>query len=131
GVPHVQAAWGEIELTGGFSATSAPATLKTDSLIALAPRARWTQPPALLAGKMPSSDYVNQVCLSASEAAALGFTSPSAAICKKVNFNVGRSKPATLTLVVVGVVSDVAMPSGVSGALAPYQLMSDQWVYAA
>jgi len=43
GVPHVQAAWGEIDLAGGFSATSTPATLRTDSLIALAPRARWTQ----------------------------------------------------------------------------------------
>jgi macrolide transport system ATP-binding/permease protein len=131
GVPHVQAAWGEIDLTGGFSTTSTPATLRTDSLIALAPRARWTQPPALLAGRMPSSDYVNQVCLSASEAAALGFTNPASAIGKTVTFSVAGAKPATLTLVVVGVVSDVAMPSGVSGALAPYQLMTDQWAYAA
>jgi ABC-type lipoprotein export system ATPase subunit/ABC-type antimicrobial peptide transport system permease subunit len=130
-VPHVQAAWGEVALTGGFSATSTPAALKTDSLIALAPRARWTQPPALLAGTMPSSDYVNQVVLSASEAAAMGFTNPASAIGKTITFSVAGAKPATLTLVVVGVVSDVAVPGGVSGALAPYQLMTDQWAYAA
>jgi macrolide transport system ATP-binding/permease protein len=131
GVPHVQAAWGEVELTGGFSTTSAPATLKTDALIALPPRARWTQAPALLAGQMPSSDSVSQVCLSASEAAALGFTKPASAVGKTVTFSVAGAKPVTLTLMVVGVVSDVAMPSGVSGALAPYQLMADQWGYAA
>jgi ABC-type lipoprotein export system ATPase subunit/ABC-type antimicrobial peptide transport system permease subunit len=130
-VPHVQAAWGEVALTGGFSSTSTPVTLKTDSLIALAPRARWTQPPALVAGGMPSSDYINQVVLSASEASALGYASPASALGKTVTFSVAGAKSATLSLVVVGVASDVAMPSGVSGALAPYQLMTDQWAYAA
>jgi len=131
GVPHVQAAWGDVALTGGFSTTSTPATLKTDSLIALAPRARWTSPPALLAGTMPSSDYVSQVVLSASEASALGFTNPASAVGKTITFSVAGAKPATITVVVVGVCSDVAMPSGVSGGLAPYQLLSDQWAYAA
>ena len=91
----------------------------------------WTEPPALVAGGMPSSDSLNQVVLSRSEAIGLGFKSPAAAIGKVVSFTVAANKPATLSLLVVGVVSDVAMPGGVSGALAPYELVRDQWAAAA
>jgi ABC-type lipoprotein export system ATPase subunit/ABC-type antimicrobial peptide transport system permease subunit len=126
-VQHVKAVWGEVALPGGFSATTAAPSLKTDRLIALAPRAWWTEPPALVAGAMPTSDSLSQVVLSRSEAIALGFTSPAAAVGKVVTFTVNAAKPATLSLLVVGVVSDVAMPGGVTGALAPYQLVRDQW----
>jgi macrolide transport system ATP-binding/permease protein len=131
GVTHVKAAWGEVALTGGFSATTAVPLIKTDQLIALEPRAWWTEPPPLVAGAMPSSDKLNQVVLSRSESVAVGFTSPGAAIGKVVTFTVTATKPATLSLVVVGVVSDVAMPGGVSGAFAPYDLVRDQWASSA
>jgi macrolide transport system ATP-binding/permease protein len=131
GLAHVQAAWGDVELTGGFSAGSSPAILRADRLVAFAPRARWSDPPTLLAGAMPSSDYANQVVLSSSEALALGFAGAADAVGKTVTFTVAATEPATITLVVVGVVSDVAMPPGVSGGLAPYGLMTGQWSAAA
>ena len=131
GVPHVQDAWGDVELEGAFSAGTSPSVLQTDRLIALAPRARWSVTPALLAGSMPISDYTNQVVLSSSEASALGFGDAASAIGKTVTFKVAATKTATITLVVAGVVSDLAMPAGTSGGLAPYGLMTGQWTAAA
>jgi len=127
GQPHVQAAWGELALTGGFSTESEPSTRKTDQLVALPPRAHITEPVALLAGRMPGSDAAVEVVLSSSQAAALGFADPAMALGKTVTFATAAPKLVPLTLVVVGVASDVAMPGGVSGALAPYQLVTDQW----
>ena len=131
GVPHVQAAWGEVGLNGGFSAGVANATLKTDRLLSLAPQARWTEPPALVAGVMPSSDSSAQVVISGTEASALGFASPAAALGRTVSFTIAAVKPVTVRLVVVGVVSDVSMPAGVSGGFAPYYLMTDEWASVA
>ena len=131
GVQHVKAAWGQVALTGGFSATTAAPSIKSDQLIALEPRAWSGETPALVAGVMPSSDTLDQVVLSRSEAMSLGFPSPAAAVGKVVRFTVTAGKPATLSLLVVGVVSDVAMPGGVSGALAPYDLVRDQWASTA
>ena len=131
GIPHVRAAWGDVELTGGFSANASSGAFKTDRLIALAPRARWSVPPPLLAGTMPTSDYVNQVVLSSSEASALGFPSAASGVGKAVTFTVAATRPTTVTLIVVGVVSDVAMPAGLSGGLAPYGLTTGAWSSAA
>src|SRR5207302_1130206 len=64
GVEHVKAAWGQVALTGGFSATAAAPSIKSDQLIALEPRAWRGEAPALVAGGMPSSDTLNQVVLS-------------------------------------------------------------------
>jgi ABC-type lipoprotein export system ATPase subunit/ABC-type antimicrobial peptide transport system permease subunit len=144
-VPHVAAAWGDVALSGGFTTTTTttgtvpgtttPSTTAkpviTDRLIALAPRARWSDPPRLLAGAMPSSDSVNQVVLGASEASDLGFASPADAIGRTVTFTVAAVKPVSVSVVVVGVVSDVAMPAGVSGAMAPYQFVTAEWAYVA
>ena len=127
GLPHVQAAWGQLSMQGTFVASSAAAGRPNDTLQALPPRSRWDGSVRLVAGSMPYSDTAHQVVLSAREAAALGFVSPRAAIGATVVFNDAAKKPSGLSLLVVGVAADSALPAGVAGGLAPYALMTDHW----
>ena len=127
GLPHVEAAWGQLSMTGTFVASSAVAGGTTDTLQALPPRSRWDGSVRLLAGTMPSSDAAREVVLSAREASALGFVSPRDAIGTTVVFTDAAKKPVRLSLLVVGVAADSALPPGVAGGLAPYALMTDHW----
>lgn len=127
GLPHVQAAWGQLSMTGTFVGPSAVTGGPTDTLQALPPRSRWDGSVRLVAGSMPSSDTARQVVLSAREAAALGYVSPRDAIGNIVVFTDAAKKPVKLSLTVVGVAADSAMPPGVAGGLVPYALMTDHW----
>ncbi len=127
GRPHVSAAWGDISMTGGFSAGgSAPAT-RSDVLLSLPPAAHASTAPPLVAGVLPNTDYAGSVVLSAREAAALGLGDPQAALGKTVTFTDSAPKPVSLSLLVVGVTSDVSMPSGVAGGYAPNGLVAAYW----
>ena len=125
--PHVQAAWGDVALSGGFGATSAAPARVTDQLLSLPPRADSDGSVALVAGGMPRSDAAAEVVLSAGTAAALGFATPSDAVGKAVIFTASAPKSTPLSLTVVGVASDASLPAGASGGLAPYQLVTGQW----
>jgi putative ABC transport system permease protein len=127
GLPHVEAAWGQLAMTGSFAASTAVVGGPSDTLQGLAPRSRWDGSIQLLAGSMPSSDTAHQVVLSAREAAALGFVSPRDAIGTTVLFTDSASKPAPLSLIVVGVAADSALPAGLAGGLVPYALMTEHW----
>ena len=144
-LPHVRASWGQLGMTGTFTgnrqspAASAPAAAPTGALVSLPPLGASSARPTLTAGRMPSSDAASEALLTDSEAVALGYRSPPGAVGTQVKFSAtsgdivpggGRhkvSKPADLTLLVVGIVSSNYMPSGAPGALAPNGLMRDYW----
>jgi ABC-type lipoprotein export system ATPase subunit len=125
--PHVQAAWGDVALGGGFGTTSAAPARLTDQLTSLPPRAYWDGSVALVAGRMPHSDAAAEVVLSAQVATALGFATPADAIGQTVMFTAAAQKSTPLSLTVVGVASDASLPRGAIGGLAPYQLVTTQW----
>jgi ABC-type lipoprotein export system ATPase subunit/ABC-type antimicrobial peptide transport system permease subunit len=145
--PHVRAAWGEVAMSGTFStgnAASASADAKpvtpTGVLVSLPPRASSSAVPVLSAGRLPAADGAKEILLSDSEAVALGFLSARGAIGTQVTYSatsgavivpgVDRNlvtKPLDLKLVVVGIVSGNAMPSGARGGLAPYGTARDYW----
>ncbi|HUZ86397.1 MAG TPA: ABC transporter ATP-binding protein/permease [Candidatus Baltobacterales bacterium] len=150
GLAHVRAAWGQLGMTGTFGgaapsagATSAPVAAPTGALVSLPPLHSSSALPTLIAGRLPSSDNASEVVLSDSEAAALGFQSPPAAIGTQVTFNAtygtlasaGARNPATHAvaqrLLVVGIVSGNYMPAGGPGGLAPYSLMRGYWTRVA
>jgi len=95
--------------------------------------------PSLLAGRLPASDVATEVLLTDGEAAALGYPSPAGAIGLQVKFvatsgnivpTVVRNpvtKPASLVVTVVGIVSSSYMPSSAPGALVPYGLIRSYW----
>jgi len=85
-LPHVEAAWGQLAMTGSFAGPNNSAGGGTDTLQALPPRSRWDGSVQLIAGSMPSSDAANQVVLSAREAALLGFGTPRAALGTTLTF---------------------------------------------
>ena len=125
--PHVLAGWGDITMVGGFTAgTTAPAQ-RTDVLISLPPIAHNDSSVTLLAGSLPATDRSSDVILGAREAAALGFGDPHSAIGKSVTFWDSAAKPVQLTLLVVGVASDVSMPAGFTGGFAPNGLLGSHW----
>jgi macrolide transport system ATP-binding/permease protein len=142
-VPHVRAAWGQIGMTGSFVPTSPVAggtsTLMPGELVSLPPLGGSSVRPTLTAGRMPASDAAAEVLLTDGEAVALGFTSPPGAIGTRMTFVATSgtivptvtlnqvTRPASLTLLVVGIVSDNYMPAGAPGALAPYSLMRTYW----
>jgi putative ABC transport system permease protein len=145
GLPHVKAAWGEIGLTGTFTAPNPPlgtGTVKTPPagvLVSLPMLSGSSVRPSLSAGRMPSSDSATEVLLTDSEAVALGYRSPPGALGTQVRFNATFgslvptlvrnqvTKPVTLDLLVVGIVSNNFTPSGAPGALAPYGVMRTYW----
>ncbi|HEY6875079.1 MAG TPA: ATP-binding cassette domain-containing protein [Candidatus Dormibacteraeota bacterium] len=126
-LPHVEAAWGQLAMTGSFAGPNNGAGGATDTLQALPPRSRWDGSVQLIAGSMPSSDAADQVVLSAREAALLGFGTPRAALGSTLTFKDSAKKPVALSLVVVGVAADAALPPGVAGGLVPYALLTDHW----
>ena len=143
GVEHVRAAWGQIGMTGTFNASNPLAGASTASpagqLVSLPPLASSSVRPELVAGRMPSGDSASEILLTDGEAAALGYPSAEGAIGTQLRFTATSgnivptvvrnqvTKPATMNVVVVGIVSNNYMPSGAAGALAPYQLMRSYW----
>ncbi len=127
GLPHVEAAWGQLSMPGSFEGPNAIVGGPSDTLQALAPRSRWDGSIRLVAGTMPTSDAAHQVVLSAREVALLGFPSPRDAIGSTVVFTDAAKKPVHLSLTVIGVAADSALPPGVAGGLVPYVLMTDHW----
>jgi ABC-type antimicrobial peptide transport system permease subunit len=95
--------------------------------------------PALVAGRLPSSDGAGEIVLTDSEARALGFQSPPGAVGVHVKFTASSgalvpsmtrnqvTNPQGLNLLVVGIVSSNYMPSGAPGGLVGYGAMSTYW----
>jgi ABC-type lipoprotein export system ATPase subunit len=127
GQPHVTAGWGDITMTGAFTTGTTAPVLRSDVLLSLPPLAHLDNSVTLLAGSMPATDGSSDVILSAHEAAALGFASPQAAVGRSVTFYDSAPKPVLLTLLVVGVASDVSLPSGFAGGFAPSGLVASHW----
>jgi hypothetical protein len=129
--PHVLAGWGDIMLGGGFTTATAAPPDRAAMLISLPPITHANGLVTLLAGTLPGTDRSNDVVLSAREAAALGFADPHAAVGQLVTFYDAADKPVPLTLLVVGVASDVSMPAGLTGGFAPNGLLASHWAAAA
>jgi putative ABC transport system permease protein len=141
-VRHVRAAWGQVGMTGTFSTTAIGAdTTATPAgqIVSLPPFGSSSVQPSLIAGRMPRSDVAAEVLLTDGEAAALGYPSPEGAVGIQVKFvatsgnivpTVVRNpvtKPASLVVTVVGIVSSSNMPSSAPGALVPYGLIRSYW----
>ena len=144
-LPHVRAAWGQIGMTGTFSAGpslgagNASGATPAGALVSLPPLRSSSALPSLAAGRLPSSDAASEVLLTDSEAVALGYRSPPGAVGTHVKFSatygdlvpsLARNKvsqPVPLNLLVVGIVSNNYIPAGAPGALAPYGLMRGYW----
>ncbi|TMC86472.1 MAG: ATP-binding cassette domain-containing protein [Chloroflexi bacterium] len=142
-LPHVRAAWGEIGMTGTFSAVAAPAAgvvpASAGALVSLPPLRSSSTVPTLIAGRMPGSDIATEILLTDSEAVALGYKSPPGAVGTRVKFTATSgamvpaltpnqvSQPVPMTFLVVGIISTDLMPAGTPGALAPDQLMRVYW----
>jgi ABC-type lipoprotein export system ATPase subunit/ABC-type antimicrobial peptide transport system permease subunit len=143
--PHVRAAWGLIGIGGTFTA-SAPAVSGTPApspqagqLVSLPPLASSSALPSPVYGRLPSNDSASEVVLTDTEAAALGFKFPYAAVGTTVKFSAAygglvpllvrneAKNPVPLTLLVSGVVSSNYMPAGAPGALVPYGVMRSYW----
>ena len=144
-LPHVRAAWGQIGMTGTFSAGpslgagNASGATPAGALVSLPPLRSSSALPSLAAGRLPSSDAASEVLLTDSEAVALGYRSPPGAVGTHVKFSAMYgdlvpslvrnkvSQPVALNLLVVGIVSNNYIPAGAPGALAPYGLMRGYW----
>lgn len=131
GLPHVEAAWGDVAMSGTFLGPNDQTGGPADALVALPPQVRWDGSVSLIAGSMPTSDTARQIVLSAREAVMLGFLSPGDALGATVDFTDATKKPIALSLAVVGVAADASLPPGVAGGLVPYRLMTDHWSAAA
>jgi macrolide transport system ATP-binding/permease protein len=129
--PHVLAGWGDIAMVGGFTMAASPPQDLADVLLSLPPVEHSSGVVSLVAGSLPGTDRANDVVLSAREAAALGFSNPQSAVGQLVTFYDAAQTPVPLTLLVVGVASDVSMPSGLSGGFAPNGLLAAHWAAAA
>ena len=144
GVPHVRAAWGQLGMDGSFAPTGqvgggGVSALKPGQIVSLPPVDGSSVRPTLTAGRMPASDVAPEIVLTDSEAAALGFPSPAGALGTQVTFVASSgtivpdatrnqvTKPASMTFLVVGIVSSSYMPAGAQGGLAPYEAMRRYW----
>src|SRR4029077_16924276 len=108
-------------------------------LVSLPPMASSSAVPALLAGRLPSSDAASEIVLTDSEAHALGFASPAGAVGTQVNFTATSGalvpsvtpnqvkQPRIVNLLVVGIVSSNYMPSGAPGGLVGNSAMQGDW----
>jgi macrolide transport system ATP-binding/permease protein len=140
-LPNVRAAWGQVGMSGTFSATGATpsATTPAGVLVSLPPRGSSSSVPTLTAGRMPSTDVASEVLLTDSEAVAMGFKTPARAIGTHVTFiatsgglapgltNNQITQPVPMNVLVVGIVATDYMPSGAPGALAPNAFMRAYW----
>ncbi|HSS60855.1 MAG TPA: ATP-binding cassette domain-containing protein [Candidatus Limnocylindrales bacterium] len=143
---HVRAAWGQVGMTGSFTASGGSQLGTTNKgaqapgqLVSLPPLASSSNLPALSAGRLPSSDLSTEVLLTDSEAVALGFRSPPGAVGTQVKFSATSgalvpssttnqvTQPVSMTFLVVGIVSTDYMPAGAPGALAPNGVMRAYW----
>ena len=151
GQPHVRAAWGQLAMSGTFSAgtrvgapVSTPAPPPAGALVSLSPLNSSSVMPLLSAGRLPRSDAAKEVLLTDGEATALGFPSARGAIGTQVQYSAAYGallvpgvarNPVThrldLTLVVVGIVSGNSMPAGAPGGIAPYATVRDYWAQLA
>ena len=145
GLPHVKAAWGQIGMNGTFTnatqplGVTTPATPPSGALVSLPLLRGSSALPTLAAGRLPASDDAKEALLTDGEAVALGYVSPTGALGTQVQFSATSgslvpalvrnpvTKPLTLNLVVVGIVSSNYMPAGAPGALAPNRLMRTYW----
>jgi len=144
GVPHVRAAWGQLGMDGSFAPTGqvgggGVSALKPGQIVSLPPVDGSSVRPTLTAGRMPASDVASEIVLTDSEAAALGFPSPAGALGTQVTFVASSgtivpdatrnqvTKPASMTFLVVGIVSSSYMPAGAQGGLAAYEAMRRYW----
>jgi macrolide transport system ATP-binding/permease protein len=157
-LPHVRAAWGNITMSGTFDRVAAPASSSSSAttpaapaskppsgaLVSLPPKAQSSAPLSLLAGQLPFSDSAHEVVLTNTEASALGFLTPYAALSKNIEFSAAygglavpgstpnlADHPVTLSLLVIGVVSSQSMPAGAPGGLVPYALAGSYWTQLA
>jgi hypothetical protein len=85
-VPYVQAAWGEIAVTGGLNASTAPSATVPTVLHSLPPHEQiGASGVALAAGRMPGSNTIAEAVISAEQARKLGWT-PQQAVGHRVVF---------------------------------------------
>jgi ABC-type lipoprotein export system ATPase subunit/ABC-type antimicrobial peptide transport system permease subunit len=145
GQQHVRAAWGQVAMSGNLRSATAPGGLLTLAAIASLPPANLgTQGMGLSAGRLPASDSAPEVLLTDTEATALGFATPAAALGTKVTFNAlygvialpGMARNpavhrAPILLTVVGVVPSRFMPGGTPGGLVPYTVAGNYWTQLA
>ena len=154
-LPHVRAAWGEIGMSGTFSAVTAASTPPAGSasstppaapagvVVSLPPMGSSSSLPAVTAGRLPSSDAASEIVLTDTEARALGFDSPPGAVGLHVAFTAVSgslvpsmthnqvTQPKAFNLLVVGIVSSNYMPSGAPGGLVGYGAMRNYWTNVA
>jgi ABC-type lipoprotein export system ATPase subunit/ABC-type antimicrobial peptide transport system permease subunit len=144
-LPHVKAAWGQIGMNGTFTASSPvagatrPSPPQPGSVVSLPLLSSSSALPAISAGRLPTSDDAAEVLLTNSEAIALGYRSPADALGARLAFSATSGslvpalvhdqvvKPLTLSVVVVGIVANSAIPAGLPGALAPNGLLRAYW----
>lgn len=153
-LPHVRAEWGEVTMSGTFNRVSPPASSGSSTpaatptppgaLVSLPPTGQSSAPIALTDGRLPFSDSAHEVLLTSTEATALGFAFPYAALGRNIEFNAAygglalpgvsintATHPVTLSLLVVGIVSNQSMPAGAPGGLVPYTLAGTYWTQLA
>ncbi len=141
-LPHVRAAWGLIGMGGTFTGPAgarATASQAAGQLVSLPPLASSSALPVPAYGRMPGGDSSSEVLLTDTEAAALGFASPEAAVGASLAFDPAyaglvpqavRSQArhaSPLVFRVSGVVSANYMPAGAPGAFVPYRSMRSDW----
>jgi len=144
-LPHVRAAWGQVGMSGTFTALGGPLSggaaqaKPAGQVLSLPPTGSSSANPALAAGRMPGSDGASEIVLTDSEARALGFDSPAGAVGTQLEFDATSgalipamtpnqvTKPLPLKLLVVGIVSSSYMPAGAPGGLVPYGVMRSYW----
>ncbi len=152
-LPHVRAAWGSVTMSGTFNLVAAPASPSAPptaaptapgALVSLPPTGKSSSVIILAAGRLPFSDSAHEVLLTNTEAAALGFPTPYAALGKNIEFSAAdgglalpgstpnlATKPVTLPMLVVGIVSSQYMPAGAPGGLVPYGVAQTYWTQLA
>ena len=144
-LPHVRAAWGQVGMSGTFTAVggplsgAAPQAKPAGQVLSLPPTGSSSAVPALSAGRLPGSDGASEIVLTDSEARALGFDSPAGAVGTQLEFDATSgalipaltrnqvTKPLPLKLLVVGIVSSSYMPAGAPGGLVPNAVMRSYW----
>jgi ABC-type lipoprotein export system ATPase subunit len=145
GQPHVTAAWGQMAMTGTFAGGPvAGAAPMPGSLASMPPRSQANSNLTLSAGRLPTSDSALEVLLTDTQAVALGFTNPAAAVNTPIKFSTlygvlalpgQQANPAAnhlpLSLTVVGIIPSRFMPAGAWGGMVPYTLAGSYWTQLA